>query len=131
MIQVFVVKHISERQKPDEPNDSMTRPLEKLAMSLEASNLYKVQQKRNKLLRQLHITLQNIFQKLWNNSLLSFKPGVRIDLKISVKISITELNLEFSLIFLKDESPISKIEVKLVIQERSKNLQWNHLKDND
>lgn len=63
-------------------------------MSLEASDLHKVQQEGNELLRQLHVTLQNVFEKVWNDALVSLEPRVGINLKINqnecVKILILD-----------------------------------------
>lgn len=94
LVQIFIVEHVSERQQPGEPNDSMARPFEELAVSLEASDLHKVQQEGNELLRQLHIALQNVFEKVWNDALVSLEPRVGINLKINqnecVKILILD-----------------------------------------
>lgn len=55
-------------------------------MRLEAANLNEIKQIRDKLLRELNIALQNVLEKVWNNSLLSLEPSVGINLKIN-KIS--------------------------------------------
>jgi len=61
----------------------MTGPFQELAVALEAANLDEVQQKRNEFLRKFHITLENLLQKVWNDTLVTFKARVWVNLKIN------------------------------------------------
>lgn len=83
LVEIRIVKHVCEGQQPCEPNDSMTWPFQELAVRLEASDLHKVQQERDELFRQLDILLQNRFQKVWNDSLVTLEPRIGIYLKIN------------------------------------------------
>lgn len=51
LVQCLALHNISERDEPNEPHNTMTRPLEKLALTLKAANCIKVEQGRHKLLR--------------------------------------------------------------------------------
>lgn len=86
LIQVLVIEHVRECYETGKPNDAMTRPLQELAVSLEASNLNEIEQIRDKLLCELNIALQYVLEEVWNNALLSFEPSVGINLKINNKI---------------------------------------------
>lgn len=55
LVQFRIVEHVSERQQSSKPHNAMARPFKEFAVRLEASDLYKIQKKRNKLLRKLDI----------------------------------------------------------------------------
>lgn len=82
LVQCLALHDISERNESNEPHDTMTRPLEKLALTLKAANCIKVEQGRHKLLRQLDILLEQLLQRLWNDSPFALETGIGIYLKI-------------------------------------------------